>query len=162
MKASHFFTMAALSVAVIITPACSGGGGGGSSSSSDSDSYEEDDSSSTQSGYAPTSLSGRTMKAVSTDKSDTWLYTFDSEYTYSNTLNGAAGSGYIGAYTYKRISDTEAEIEIHGNLRAGSGTEKGTIYLTFISKKSAMGRLDRTLNGYINMASVPMTFTFSN
>lgn len=152
----------------LLFTACNNSSGGGKGSSDDghnissSDSFS-DSSTSESTVYAPTSLKGKAITATSSDRSEVWVYVFDSDYTYSNTKDGISGSGYLGAYTYKRLSDTKAEIEIHGTLRSGmTGSEKGTITLNFSSNRSGQGVIDRTLNGLYIMKTIQMSFVVND
>lgn len=163
MSIKYLRTLLALGAVGLSLPACnsggsSGSGGGSHASSSDSD-YSEGSSTTTQPVQAPTSLTGKTIRATPRDGSSTRVYSFSSDYTCSFSVGIAT---YNGSYSYLRHSNTSSQVEMHMINFINNQTEKATLTLTFTSAHGGTARLVRTLNGWVNMEPLDMDFTISN
>ena len=141
MKLNKIITMAALSAAFLVTPACNsgGGGGGGGDKTNDGSTTEGSTTPGTSSqGYAPEGI-----KALSwTNKNGaTYNFSMSSSGSVSCKMTYIQVSGYSfwdGTYTYTKLSDNTASLELEVKSSTGSSsTFRQKFTLTFVSPNEA-------------------------
>lgn len=175
MKATQFFTMAALCVAVIITPACTGGGGGGGGGNGGggggngggNNNNNGGNNSSGVVSYAPDSFTRAVLTWVHPNTGNTLTYSLSST---DNKVECNGGSRlFHGTYTYKKLGENTVSIEVNmintylDKASAYSYTEyKDKFYLIFVSPNEADANINRWYHFYQkNYKETTETYTYN-
>lgn len=144
MKLNKIITMAALSAAFLVTPACNsgGGGGGGGGKNNDNNDNPASDNTVTQ-GNAPASLVGMKMTWINTSAGNqlhTYVFKENKIVSCHASLpNQSSHNDTAGDYVYNKLSENRATLYINWNsgLRVGGTKYYENWQLTFTTPHEA-------------------------
>ena len=145
----RIITMAALSAAFLVTPACNSGGGGGgggkSGNNGDQETMEEPTTPGTSTqGYAPKDIAALSWMPPGGTTFSYTLYNgrVQCRITYPNTITNAEGT-----YTYTKLSDNMASLEMSMKKIPSNSMEiRDKFMLHFVSPNEAEATIVHTVH----------------